>query len=77
MSDIVLKINTNFGEFLELNVKTTDTISMVKGVVYNFWNMPPERQVLLMHDNLLLNSATLADHGIYQDTSVDIRFLMP
>jgi hypothetical protein len=75
MSDIVLTINTNFGFTMNIDVKTTYTIEMVKCVVYGKLNMPPERQVLLIGRDRLFDRATLEDYEIYKDASVDILFL--
>ena len=75
MSDIVLTINTNFDWSININVKTTYTIEMVKCVVYGKLNMPPERQVLLIGRDRLFDRATLEDYEIYKDASVDILFL--
>jgi hypothetical protein len=75
MSDIVLTIKTNFDWSININVKTTYTIEMVKCVLYGKLNMPPEKQVLLIGRDRLFDRATLEDYEIYKDARVDILFL--
>ena len=77
MSDIVLTINTNFGFTININVKTSYTIEMVKCVLYGKLNVPPERQMLLLGRDRLFDRATMEDYEIFNDTSLDILFLPP
>ncbi len=70
-----MTIKTNFDWSININVKTTYTIEMVKCVLYGKLNMPPEKQVLLIGRDRLFDRATLEDYEIYKDARVDILFL--
>lgn len=76
MSEIVLTIRTLFGKTLKLEVKTSDTIKMVKAKIAEEWKISPEMEMGLCfkESGLLQDEHTLAHYKIEKNMLLCIVF---